>query len=347
MKRSAFLLFAILLAGCQKEDIPSSGIEQENLAEVSFSIWDPSQNTKGSPYTDEYSFEKSINSVSYFVFNSSGLLEAYATCSSSSSFSQTIPVGNKTFYAIVNINPSKFAGVSTLSAFEALETSFSDMTYESFSMSGKVTKTITTGNNSVSIPVERYVSRIYVAEIRNSLEGNLSGEDIEIRNIYVTNVVGNCLIDGSFPSVPVWYNKFGRADGASSESDFINCREDSELGFLAVSEEGYYLFWDDVYEACTPLYFFPNNATADINGWSSAFTKRYTRVVVEAIIRGQLYFYPVNIIGAKRNKSYTLYLNVTRPGSMDPDTFIWSEIQDVAFTIGGFDEWDDDFIITY
>lgn len=347
MKKIILLFCLAAMAACSKEELPMNITPDGVSAEVSFSVRDSGPQTKSGGFTDVYSFEKTVNTVSYFIFDDHGRLELAVTRENTSSFTERILVGEKTIYAIVNIDASKFSGISTLSAFESLETSFSDMSRDAFSMSGKVTRTITEGQNSVVVPVERYVARIHVAEIRNSLSGNLEGEDIEIRNIYVTNVVGNCLVNGSFPSVPVWYNRFGRADGASSATAYINCYDDSELGILAVSEEGYYLCWDDTYEACTPLYFFPNNATSDVNGWSSSFSKRYTRVVVEAYIRDELYFYPVSIIGAKRNHSYTLYLDITRAGSKDPDTFIWSEIQDVAFTIGGFDEWDDDFVITY
>jgi len=347
MRKLLLLQTALLLAlvSCQKESLPNLEPEQEETAEVNFCISLDEPSTKS--YTGEYSFEKNVERVTFFVFNEKGMLDTYFTGSPTSSVTKTISTGTKTIWALVNINPTRFYSCTRLSQFESCETNFHDMSRDAFSMSGKVTKTITSGSNSLSVPVERYVARIFVEEIVNNLEGNLEGEDIEIRNIYVTNVVGNCLINGSFPSSPIWFNKFGRSDWAEGPDDYINCVDDSELEYLTVSEEGYYLFWEDVYEACAPLYFFPNNATSDVNGWSSTFTKRYTRIVVEAYIRDELYFYPVNIIGAQRNHSYSLILNITRPGSKDPDTFVWSEIQDVSITIGGFDEWDDDFIITY
>ena len=107
------------------------------------------------------------------------------------------------------------------------------------------------------------------------------------------------------------------------------------------------LYQDESFEDSFCLYFFPNPATSDVNGWSSSFSQRYTRIVTAIEIDGETYYYPVNIVGTLRNHAYTLYLTITHLGSKDPDTFQFVEVQDVTITVGGFDEFDDDFEITF
>ena len=66
------------------------------------------------------------------------------------------------------------------------------------------------------------------------------------------------------------------------------------------------------------FYCYPNPTEEDSHG--SAWSPRYTRLVVDATLGGTLYHYPVNIPKPLPNTSYQITnLTVTGPGSSDPD----------------------------
>ena len=344
MKKILILVTLVsLLASCHKDET----IVPEGLpAEVTFGVEFSSVQTKASNSTS-YSWENKVNSVQYFVFNKSGLLEASFSNTGTGTVSKTLATGQKTIWAVVNVPEERFSGCTDLSDFLSREVSFDDVSSYSFPMSGSTTATITSGSNTINISVSQLLCRLIFQDIVNQLEDNLEEENFEVGNIFLSNVVCNSRIDGGMPSTIEWSAKCGRKDGALSADDYIENGNDFKYGWTH-DNLGDYVYWDDDYGIGDFFYFFPNNSTSvDVNGWTSPFTPRYTRLVVEVYIRGERYFYPINLNGAKRNHSYDLYLTITRPGSLDPDTFDWAEIEDITINIGGFDDWDEDFVITY
>ena len=343
--RILLLLPIILLLSCQKDFMPEP-VPDGLPVEVSFDFEIARAHTKASTATS-YAWENRINSVQYFIFNSNGQLEANFTNTGTGTVTRTITTGSKTIWAVVNVPESRFSGCKTQSEFESREVSLDDVASYSFPMSGSVTRTITAGSNNVTIPVSQLVCRVIYQDIYNELEGCLEGEDIELENIYLTNVVCNSKNTGAAPSTIQWSTKCGRRDNATAASHFVEEYDDVEYNRWTFWDEWVTISWSDDYGMSDYFYFFPNPTTSDRNGWAYPFTPRYTRIVAELSIRGQRYYYPINLNGAQRNHSYDVYLTVTHPGSIDPDTFDWAEIQDVTISIGGFDEWDDDLVITY
>lgn len=349
MKNRLLLILSLIsLVSCQKDFTPDTVNEDlPACLAIEVNIGGYPCYTKASS-TYEYPYEKKVNSVNYYVFNSSGMLEASFSNTSTSAVQRTLTTGTKTIYALVNMPASRFSSCKTLSELESKCAFLSDIDDYGMPMSGKKTVTITTGANTVTINVERLLSRITIEDIYNELSNSLEGEDIELGQIYLTNLIGSNTIAGGTPSSYQWYNFAGRRDDATGPEDIIEYVYDCAFLYWNLYEEFCIVSWGDSDCPSTPLYFFPNNTTTtDRNGWSTTKTARFTRLVVEAFIRGERYFYPINLNGAKRNTAYDLYLTITHPGSLDPDTFDWAEIQDVVINIGGFDEWDDDFVITY
>ena len=318
---------------------------QEDGCRVELTI-DLGTATRASNYTTELPAESSVRSVAYYVFDSQGRLEATASSSGLSAVTVSVRTGSKTVWAAVNIPASRFSGVTTLQDFESKEVSFRDFSADLFPMAGRKAVTIGNGGVSLSIPVERFVSRICVAEVRNRLAGSLAGKSMTVRSCYLTNVPGNSRITGAAPASQLWYNRFGRRDGGG-EADIISSASDASFSGFTFAGIGSTVQSGRSVTPLAFLYFFPNPATSDATGWASTFTPRYTRIVTVIEIDGKTYYYPVSITGNVRNHAYTLYLTVTHLGTHDPDNFEYDTTQDVTIDIGGFDDFGDDFEIIY
>ena len=336
---------ALLLALSCEKPVPDTAVSTEELI---MTIDLGKEDTKSGNYLTEFASERAVLGVEYFIFDSDGRLEAKASGCGTSAVSVRVSQGTKAVWAAVNFPSSRFTDILTLSQFEAREVSFADFGTGRFPMSGKKTVAITgTGTASVSIPVERFVSRICIAEVRNSLAGSLSGKEMVLRYSFLSNVPGNSKVNGDSPSSRLWYNRFGRRDGAGQNA-VIASSSDASYPSLTFADHDESWITSNNYEApYACMYFFPNPTTSDVTGWSSAFSPRYTRIVNVIEIDGDTYYYPVNIVGARRNHAYTLYLTVTHFGTKDPDSLDFVTAQDVTITIGGFDDFDDSLEITY
>ena len=344
MKTSHLLIMMplLLVLACEKPE-PMT-IESEGQLCLSVDL---GGGTKADNYTTEWNNEKTVHSVGYYIFDSQGRLESVWSASSAAAVSCKATKGTKTVWAVVNIPSSRFSDVRTLAQFEAKELSFADMSTSSFPMAGKKSLYVGTGNVSTSISVERYVARICVAEVRNEMSGIYEGEDIEIIGAFLENAAGNCRITGEAAATPKWYNMCGRVDGDESDAVITDITDASYAEFTFFDFGDEYVPWDDYSSPYAGLYCFPNSTSTDRTGWSDPFTPRYTRVVLVTYILGDLYYYPVSIPQIQRNHAYTLYLTITHLGSRDPDTFDFVTEQDVVITVGGFDDFDDSFEITY
>ena len=344
MKKLLLIIpFLAVMLACQKDPVP---VSEDGSAEITFSIDLPSPQTKASEAT-VYSWENTVNSIQYYIFNAEGRLEAYFMTTSPASVTRSVSIGRKTVWAVVNVPESRFSGCTSLSDFLSRGVSFADIASYNFPMSGSVSTIITTGSNTVSVQVSQLVCRVIFKDISNALDNSLQGEDFSVGNIFLSNVVCNSRIDGSTPSALGWSSQCGRCSGATSPDEYVEWEEDVSYPLWTFCDESTDVIWDECYCMGDFFYFFPNPTVSDTCGWTYPFTPRYTRIVVEIFIRGERYYYPINLNGAKRNHSYDLHLTVTRPGSLDPDTFDWAEIQDVNITIGGFDDFDDDLEIIY
>ena len=75
--------------------------------------------------------------------------------------------------------------------------------------------------------------------------------------------------------------------------------------------------YNGTYTADKYYYCYPNTTKSDSSGknWS----ERYTRLVVEATLDGEVMYYPVSLPEVLPNSAYEISLKVTRHGSPDPD----------------------------
>lgn len=344
----------MLLSSCQKDYPEITHTNENGNCELSLSIESDTDDTKSiSNDTALRAYESSVYKITYLVFASNGALEASKSVTGNSS-SGIIHVssGTKTVYAFVNVDPSKFSYVTNESDLYYTLVDLKDNRLsinKGLTMYGSSTVTILPGGKTVlsTITVSRHVARIVLGRVTNALSGVLAGKDIGVDCVFLTNLYAYSSITGRSYNSLSWYARCGRAKGYGDKDSMIWDSSDTEAGYLTYQDIWEYIGEGESIEPGCAMYFFPNNTTSDQCGWRVPFTSRYTRIVVAADIDEETYYYPVSITGAQANKAYTLDLTITRLGSKDPDTFEFCEVQDVVINIGGFDEWDDDFEITF
>jgi len=272
-----------------------------------------------------YPGEDMVGSLSFYVFDGSGRLEACADPDGDGQVSVSISVGQKTIRALVNVPAEDYSGVLTLDEFDAVPITYQNVDPCHLPMEGTFSGIVGPGRADVSIEVERCVARIVLESVKNRLEGALEGEPMDVRRIFLINVAGSCKTGRAENPEPLWLNTGER-------------KMDKEWAQCTVADIGLVLPCGEECRPDLPLYFF-RNASSD--------PALYTRAVVEIWIKGERYYYPVNLLDSGRNRSYQLRLSVTHLGSLDPDSFTWAEIQPVVVDVDQFDEFDDIFEVIY
>ncbi len=95
------------------------------------------------------------------------------------------------------------------------------------------------------------------------------------------------------------------------------------------------------YTARQDYYCYPNSTAKDSSDATVTtdedFVPRYTRLVLEAEIKGTLYYYPVSVPNIESNKNYEVSLTITRLGSSHPDIPFYSEDQGFKINIKSWD----------
>ncbi len=245
--------------------------------------------------------ENAIKSLQVFVFRGD-LLDAYKTATSSS-LSVKCTSGQRDVYALVNA--PDLSGVSSKAALESTMVDLSSNSKTSgFVMYGKSTVTLPSAK-AISIPVKRMVSRIVVSKITRDFESaSLANMDFTVKGIYLSDVAGNCNIAGAVNTK--WYN-------ASSKKDELASLLSDTLSSAIANGASY----------STPHYFYamPNNNKT-----------KTTKVVIEAVLGSQTFYYPILLPALESNHSYEIAnVTVKRPGSDSPDNPVSSE--DISFSV--------------
>lgn len=294
------------------EQIPV--VLQENDTKVELSVALQTGVTKVSGASSE----SQVNDLQIFVFDESGVIEAYGH-SNSTSLALTCLPGSKTVVALANA--PALPEISSYSELTSVSSSLSDNAVSSLVMEGKVEVTLNS-STSVTIPVKRIAARITLSKIINALELDYHRKmTFSVTSVYLINVAGDkkYLVD-SDPSS--WFNRMQN--------------ENSSVPFLSQSLGGEAISYNSSYSTSHYFYSYPNHTATDRNGGS--WSPRFTRLVVEAMLGGKTYYYPVTLPEVDQNTAYDITLTVTRPGSDSPDKPVTT--QAAEFTIQVLD-WED------
>ena len=350
MKKSFLLLAALMgalaLSSCNKDVIPEGGNsnvevdpfqESEIILDVNFP---ESMETKAvSAYTTAQAYETQVNSVQILVFDSAGTIDKYLDAGNKTSgISISTVSGAKTVWAVVN-GPD-LSSCGTMSALQgtAITLGGNNSTTAStgFVMAGSNTCTVGTSSVNCAITVSRFVSRVALVSVTNSLPASYGS--ITINGAFLANVVGNQNIAGN-ASASTWYNKFGRADESTQVASHIidgstykaSCPEltyKSISGTAAIGAS---------HTPSTPYLFygFPNSSTVSPTAFSTSFSAQRSILVVKATVGGSACYYPIVLDDATlaRNASYTVALTITGPGSDDPNEPVQKGSMSASITV--------------
>ena len=308
----AALLGIVSFNSCdEKIDTLGDSCEQEKVV-LDISI--PIAETRLTGTVDE----TSINNYQVFLFNSNGVLEAYLN-KSTSDLSVETTLGNKTIVVLANAPALK--SCSTLQNLLEQKSLLTDNGSGCFVMSGMLTKDITSSTVSVVVPVTRLVSKIRLSSFKTAFEmPQYQSMAFKVSAVYLINVpVERKYFSGI--SSDIWYNKTKHVDNCPLIYDDM---DDVTVGPSSP------------YQKINCFYCYPNIQGTD--SFSTSWSPRHTRLVVEALLGNTVYYYPVTLPVMEPNKVYDVNLTVTMPGSTKPDDEIDKYATSFSITVNSWED---------
>ena len=313
--------------------------QEKKTATLNVSLdFEDDNHTKATSYVTSQTYETTVNNVQVLVFDSTGALNAYVDADKSvTGITINTTAGSKTVWAVVN-GPD-LSSVTTVSGLSAMAIDLGDNSTTAsagFVMAGSTTCTVSSSTATASISVRRFVARVALAKVSNSLPDSYGS--LTVNSVALINVVGDQNLAGA-ATPSTWYNKMGRKDGATASSQIIDgssyLASCLTLTFKSISSS---VANGSSLTPSTPylLYCYPNSTTTDATGWASSFTARKTRLVVTATISGTKYYYPIVIDAPTRNTAYTVELTITGLGSTDPDKPVVKGSINASVTVQGW-----------
>lgn len=281
----AVMAAAVALVACSEKEVTTVLPEVEpEMVQFEVTIND------GATKISESKNDGLVNDIQVFVFNKYGLLETSAT-SATKTAKVTCTTGEKKIVALVNADPEQ--SVTTISELGARTVDLKDCGAENLVMIGK-TEVNLTGTDVVVIDVERLAAKVVLNSVQLSLPLQFKNISFEINSVYLVNAAGDrAYLEDNTPSV--WYN-LGEYDPLAS----MDLLYEDLSGVTVISG-------DNPYSTDHFFYTYPNS------------TDTKTRLVLEALIEGQTYYYPITIDEVKPNNLYTYALTITQFGSDSPD----------------------------
>ena len=329
---------AAIVCSCEPEnDCLPCQEEKTATLNVSLDFEDDTQ-TKATSYVTSQTYETAVNNVQILVFDSTGALNAYVDADKSvAGITINTTAGSKTVWAVVNGPDLSSVTTAAVLSSKAIDLGDNSTTASAgFVMAGSTTCTVSSSTTTAIITVNRFVSRVALAKVTNSLPDSYGS--LTVNNVTLTNVVGNQNLAGA-ATASTWYNKMGRKDGATASNQIIDgstyLASHPTLTFKSVESS---VASGASHTPTTPylFYTFPNSTSNDVTGWATSFTARKTRLVVAATIGGKKYYYPVVIDTPSRNNAYTVELTITGLGSTEPDKPVEKGTINASVTVEGW-----------
>ena len=304
-KRTVLLLSIFLLAGCHRAALPGEG-----GVEVVFSILGEETRMTG---TDG---ERAVDNWALLLYKDGILVEA-GTSDSGSAIRKRLAAGDYTAFAIVN-PPVSFVpdGYPELSSLTVAESALRENTAGRLVMAGSKTITVPVPDGGTQrIGVDRLVCKAGIRKISVGFSDPiLAARPFVLKGLYLTNCYGKSRYGSDWEEADIvseatlWHNRMG-----FHSDDTVN-------GLLAETS------LDIPITAHTPhiqehsFYYYPNPIPETLDNRSGTWTRRRTRLVLEAEIGGRTYYYTVTLPVSQRNKTYYIEEAVIRKlGSRDPE----------------------------
>ena len=327
---TALLGSLLILGGCHRAAPPGPG-----SVEVVFSVLGETTRATG---TDG---EAAVDDWVLLLYRNGRLAEA-GTSSSGSEIRKTLPVGEYTAYAVVN-PPASFdpAGFSDPGALAGAESALGDNTPGRLVMAGCRTVSVPVPDGSVQrIGVDRLVCKAGIRKVSVQFENpDLAARPFRLRGMYLTNCYGKSrygsdwTADDILSTTSVWHNRMG----FHSETGVDGLLAETSLDIPVTAD------WPHTQEHI--FYFYPNPLPASADTRSGTWSRRKTRLVLEAQIGERTYYYPVTLPESQRNRTYLIEEAVIRKlGSLDPEKDEPGAI-DITFSTSP-DDWSPEYNVT-
>ena len=318
-KATALLLGFLLLAGCRRAELPG--------VDVIFSIGD------GTRLVDTGG-EGSADSWTLLLYRDGQLAEC-GTSSGGASIQKRLAEGGYTAYAVVNpptgFRPEDYPAVRDL---EEASSSLPDNAPGRLVMAGSRTVDVPVpGGETQRIGVDRLVCKAGVRRISVAFtDPLLADRPFHLKALYLTNcyresryghdlAASDILSDNALWHNPMGFHSDTRVDGLLAETGI-----DAPVTTGSPHTQEHY------------FYYYPNPLPETLDTRSETWTRRRTRLVIEAEIDGRTYYYPVTLPASSRNRTYIIEEAVIRKlGSRDPEKDEPGAI-DVSFSIST-DDW--------
>lgn len=299
-----------LFSSCDKNSSQQGAVEKGENAVLNVRI-SAGGGTKATSASEND--EAKVNKIEVLVFNGSGALDAYKSSDGTGLKVEGISSssGAKTVVAVVNA-PSA-AGISAVTDIDGLRAITShfkaDNALDSFVMYGEKSVTLqSSGTNNVSVEVSRLAARIRIDKVKRQFRPELQGlvalpaDDFEIVRFYLANVADD--VNYGAPVSPA-ANSTWLTDDSAHTANAVQIDKDSKVYSIANTTGGMNkLAQDGVYDNVHRLYAYPNASTSMI-----------TKLIVECLIDGNYYTFPIAFEGLQPNYSYEIRnLTITRLG---------------------------------
>ena len=302
---TALLGSLLILGGCHRAAPPGPG-----SVEVVFSVLGETTRATG---TDG---EAAVDDWALLLYRDGRLAEA-GTSSSGSAIRKTLPAGEYTAYAVVN-PPASFApaGFPNPDALAGAASALGDNAPGRLVMAGRRTVTVPVRDGSVQrIGVDRLVCKAGIRKVSVQFKNPaLAARPFRLKGIYLTNCYGKTRYGSDWTAedilstASVWHNRMGFHSEAGVD------------GLLAETGLDIPVTADRPHTQEHVFYFYPNPLPASLDTRSGTWTRRRTRLVLEAQIGDRTYYYPVTLPESQRNRTYLIEEAVIRTlGSLDPE----------------------------
>ena len=320
-KLTALLGGLLLLGGCHRAAPPGPG-----NVEVVFSVL--GEATRGTGTAGE----AAVDSWTLLLYRDGRLAEA-GTSSSGSAIRKTLPAGGYTAFAVVNPPPSfDPAGFPDPGALAGAESALGDNAPGRLVMAGSRSVTVPVPDGSVQrIGVDRLVCKAGIRKVAVQFtDPGLAARPFRLKGIYLTNCYGKSR-----------YGSDWTAEGILSDAH----SEAGVDGLLAETGLDIPVTADRPHTQEHVFYYYPNPLPASLDTRSGTWTRRRTRLVLEAQIGDRTYYYPVTLPESQRNRTYLIEEAVIRSlGSLDPERDEPGAL-DITFSTSP-DDWSPTFNVT-
>lgn len=236
--------------------------------------------------------------------------------------------GARNIYVVANAHGTDFTAVANEAEFQAIASNLKAEGEGSFTMIGSLpNQSLVTGNsaaNTLTIPIHRMVARITISSIDADFSGTLlAGQKLSDVKVYITNVAGDkYYFDGeTAPSSAAVYNYKGYKSTDSPTTGTTGMFYDAIAQQIGTGASAY----------SSRHYFYAYQNTLAVE----TTDERFTRLVIEANIGANHYYWPININregfkgsnvtdhdGIKANCTYDYAVRITRPGSDTPEDLV-------------------------